>query len=123
MTPPNLVLFAFPGYGPDTSRGVAARTSDGRVLLAEAAGNPGTSITNAIETAVPMALRAVGVDESDDVEVFQWTPDDPAKPNSLWRITFEDAEPIWEAADWEDDPVLAETIQALCLATGSNELE
>src|SRR3954451_22157664 len=83
MTPRNVIVFPFAGYGPELSRGLAAVTSDGRLVLAEAAGNPGTSITNAIEAAADAALAMLNLDY-EATEVLQWTPDDPVVPNSVW---------------------------------------
>jgi hypothetical protein len=56
-TPSNVGLFpfAFAGYGPGLSRGLVAVTADRCLVLAEAIGNPGTAVINALETAVAAA--------------------------------------------------------------------
>ncbi len=112
MIPSNLILFRFPGFGPELSHGLAVKTRQGRIVMTDAASNPGTSMTNAIEMAVPMVLRTLDVDSSPP-DVFQWTPRDPLKPDSVWRVQLVDSEPTWEAVDWSRDDDLTSAVDAL----------
>lgn len=114
--PARLTVFRFPGYGPDLSQALAVLTQGRRVVLADALFNPGTSLTNAIEIAIPAALQSLGV--PDDLPVYQWTPTDPLKPNTLWRVEISPSgEPIWtEEAEWAQDPDLVGAIDALTRA-------
>jgi hypothetical protein len=119
VIPSNVSLFTFPGYGPELSRGLAVLTQDGRLVLAEAPGNPGTSLTNAIEAAVPTARRNLNLDE--ETEVFQWIPNDRAKPNAVWQIEFDEGEPTWMAVEWEKDKSLTAAVEALRRAGADGE--
>ena len=118
MIPENFILFRFAGYGPELSHGLAARTADGRLVLAEAPSNPGTSLTNAIEVAVDTARQLLGLSEAS--EVLQWTPDDPMAPNSVWRVTLGDEGPTWTQVRSQDDKQLQGAVAALAKATGAN---
>jgi hypothetical protein len=118
MIPQNVILFRFAGYGPELSRGLAARTSDGRLVLSDAAANPGTSITNAIETATDTALKLVGLPQSS--EILQYTPEDPVVPDSVWRVHFDEGGTRWEQVT-SPDPVLLAAMSALRTAAGLDE--
>ena len=85
-------------------------------MVTDAAINPGTSVTNAIESALAAAMGVFDLDAS--TEAFEWTPNDPAVPNSLWRITFDDQGPVWERVEWEQDPHLRGATAALEVAAG-----
>jgi hypothetical protein len=115
--PVNLILFRFPSYGPDLSHGVAALTSEGHVVVTDAAFNPGTSVRNAIEIAVPVALRTLGRSE-EGTPVYLWTPDDPLHKESLWEVSLDDEIPAWRLVAWRDDPELRTAIAALDRAFG-----
>ena len=116
MIPQNVILFPFAGYGPELSRGLAAVTEDGRVVLADAAGNPGTSVTNAIETAADSALEMLGL--GDDTTVLLWTPDDPVLPDSVWRVSFDIDGTSWDQVDATGDTRLSTAVGALRKAAG-----
>jgi hypothetical protein len=118
--PANLALFPFPGYGPEVSRGLVVRTQRGRVILTEAASNPGTSVRNAIEAAVPMALRSIGL-HPDYTDVFLWTPRDPIAGEALWRVDLSGDEPAWSSVDWRKDEDLRSGVNALIDARGTRE--
>jgi hypothetical protein len=119
VIPSNVSLFTFPGYAPELSRGLAVLTQDRRLVLAEAAGNRGTSLTNAIEAAVPIALRNLNLGE--ETKVYQWIPDDRAKPNAVWRIELDEGEPTWVAVEWEKDKPLTAAVEALRRAGADGE--
>ena len=119
-TPSNLVLFRFPGYAPELSHGVAAVTQDGRLVITDAASNPGTSVRNAIDTAVPMALRTVGRDEH-DTRVYLWTPHDPLEPDALWEVHLGN-QTEWRHVDWQRDKQLNGAVHALKRALGFEPL-
>jgi hypothetical protein len=118
VIPERLVFFRFLGYGPDLSLGLAALTQERNIVVTDAPNNPGTSLTNAVETAIPMAREALGV-AGDDLPVYQWTPRDPLKPDSLWRVTSEQGGPQWtQVPTWHEDPDLSGAIEALRRAGG-----
>jgi hypothetical protein len=119
VIPSNVSLFKFPGYAPELSRGLAVRTQDCRLVLAEAADNRGTSLTNAIEVAVPIALRSL--DLGKETKVYQWIPNDRAKPKAVWRIDLDGGEPVWVPVEWEKDPQLTGAVEALRLAGADGE--
>jgi hypothetical protein len=115
--PVSLVLFRFPGYGPDLSHGVAALTPGGHVVLTDAAFNPGTSVRNAIEIAVPVALRTLGRAE-ETTPAYLWTPDDPLHKDALWRVLLKGDAQAWELVDWHRDPELRAAVSAIEEALG-----
>jgi hypothetical protein len=87
MTVRQLVMFQYTAHGPEQGRGLAALDGRGRVMLADAAANPGTSITNAMENAIWPARELLGV--GPDAEVYLYAADDPVQPRSVWRVTFD----------------------------------
>ena len=118
-TPSSLGLFpfSFPGFGPDLSRGLAAVTGDRRLVLAEAAGNPGTAVINALETA-RAAARAT-FDIPDVAAVYYWEPDGLDDGEALWEVGLEEDDVTLAAVDWHTDPQLQGAIEALRAASGT----
>lgn len=115
--PLNASLFRFPGYGPDLGHGLLVKTQEGRVLITEAATNPGVPLVDSISAGVEMAARMLGVDAA-GLEVYVWTPDDPLEPDSLWNYESTEYGPGWSQVAWTDDPDLADGIAALRRAAG-----
>jgi hypothetical protein len=109
-----LASFDFSGFGPERSRGLVARDLSGRILLTDAHDSAGTSLTNAIEGAVFPARQIVGAQR--DAPVFLWTPDDPVRPDAVWRVTFGADGAGFEEV--EVDPDLGELKAALMQARG-----
>ena len=111
MTMPHYVApFPFPGFGPDMSRGLAVLLDGGRVVLGEAPGNPGTSVSNAIETAIESATRTFELAE--DTRLFYWelaeTPD-----GALWELKTERERLEFVSIDPWEDAALAEAVEVL----------
>jgi hypothetical protein len=81
-------------------------------VITDAASNPGTSVTNAVEVAVDTALNMVGLPS--DAHVLQWTPCDPVVGDSVWEIGFGDDGPHWtQRFQPENDVPLHEALEAL----------
>ncbi len=76
-------------------------------------------VTNAIEAAVPIARRNLNLGE--ETLVYQWIPNDRAKPKAVWRIEFNEGEPTWVAEEWAKDPWLTGAVEALRSAGASDE--
>jgi hypothetical protein len=117
--PSNLGLFpfSFPGFGPDLSRGLAVVTGDKRLVLAEAAGNPGTAVINALETALAAARTTFDVPE--DSPVFYWEPDGADDGEAVWEVDVGEDEVTLAAVDWKNDVQLLGAVEALRAASGS----
>ena len=118
-TPPNVALFpfSFPGFGPDLSRGLAAVTDDHRLILAEAAGNPGTAVISALETAIEAARAALDVPEGHPV--FYWEPATTDSGEALWAVSASEDETILGLFDWQEDTELVGAVEALRVASRS----
>lgn len=84
MSVEQLVMFEYTAHGPEHGRGLAARDGRGRLVLADAAGNPGTSMTNAVENAVWPARELLGLGR--EADVYLYAADDPVEPRSVWRV-------------------------------------
>jgi hypothetical protein len=80
-------------------------------VLAEAAGNPGTAVINAMNTAVAAARRVFDVPE--DSPVFFWELDGADDHGVLRAVPAGDDDATLDAFDWKSDAQLAGAIDAL----------
>ena len=115
MIPQQLVMFEYTAHGPEHGRGLAARDSRGRLVLADAAGNPGTSMTNAVENAVWPARELLGL--GPEAEVYLYAADDPVEPHSVWRVHLGIQGADFEIVRGPDDD-LRSVVAALARARG-----
>jgi hypothetical protein len=115
MSVEQIAMFDYSGYGPERGRGLAARDSHSRVMLTDAANNPGTALINAIESGISSARTLFPVPQTE--EVYFWSPDDPAEPDKVWKVTF-DVHGAHFAAVANVDSELEQLVAALKRARG-----
>src|SRR5687768_14227048 len=78
------VVFAFRGFGPQQSQGLAVAVDDTRIMIADAPDNPGTSVASAPEAAADEGKRALRMPP--DARVVLYRPQDPHHPHGLWEV-------------------------------------
>lgn len=111
MIPENIGLFRFRGFGPEPSLGLAAVTQGGKLVLADSQFNEGTSLTNAIESAIETARTLYGLPAA--TPIYQWTPNDPVVGPSLWQVELGAGGPTWTRAAYADEEDLAAAVRAI----------
>lgn len=125
--PKQVTLFTFPGFGPAAGIAVAALTQDDKLVLADAEGNPGTSLTNGLPQAVQHAVRTLGYDDQ-PAAVYQWSAQDPTGGSRMWKLDVAiggapvsantrvsaNGDAFWSPVDdWESDEYLVGAVDAL----------
>lgn len=111
-SPKNVGMIRFSGFSPEPSLGIAVLTSDNRLLLTESSINQGTSLTNAIESAIATARQTYGLTEG--APIYQWTPKELGLEESVWEVRLDEGgRASWaEVDDLDADAPLAAAVRA-----------
>jgi hypothetical protein len=109
-------LLEYPGWGLAWGR-CHVITQDGvdKVVVGGPAGNPGTSVVNAIEQIADAIEKHIHPDTFELYEYLPWSV--PTRRPSFQRVIFSPAEshkmPQWQDADPDNDPFLREALAAI----------